>query len=195
MTHEETVLKNHPGYKGEKYVELWAESKGYRWEKASREDNYIRGIDYRVNGIECDVKNSKYIFFAKYNLLRDFFSVRHPFRTETMAENYVLIKDVDEDTTKVIYFGPIQDYLIEHYFKNEMALKNFKRVINNYDFSSFKTHNLKTIDEFSIKLSDFLKKYLKEGIKISFLKQNELNLLRAKDDKNEICYKLIKNDL
>jgi len=188
------VTENFPGIKGEAYVELWAKSNDFSYHKGSIDENYKHGIDCFINKIPCDVKNTKYVFFGKYDLDRDSFSVRHPFRDWTEAENYVLLED-DLNGTKVIYFGSINGYLIENYFIDLHSLEEFKRVINHYDFSSFKDYNLNEVDEFSNKLCNFLSKYIKDSVTFDVLKERELQRLGTKHDKHELCFKLVKKEV
>lgn len=183
------------GVKGEEYISLWAKQNGYTYVKCKQKTNeWLKGVDCFINDVPCDVKNTAYIFFGRYNLDMKKFFVRHPFRPSTIAKNYIWLKD-SLNSTEVVYYGPISDYLINNYFKDESSFNDFKKVINTYDNHSYDEYpTLSSVDDFNDKLCSFLQKYLKDDVLINYPKMKHLYRFENLNNSNELCLKLIKRD-
>jgi hypothetical protein len=135
-----TRVLNEKGYHAEAFIEFIYGLKGFPFRKATYNENLYDGIDgFMGTDLDpTDIKNTDKIFFAKYDLVTNKFSIRHPFRKASKATHYCF---VDVNINKDVYIYKehtlIKTVLLRDWFKDEASLSLFYHILSEYDKKNY----------------------------------------------------------
>lgn len=137
------------GYLGEEFVKFWCTCTNQTYKKELNEDNYKNGIDCYLEGVATDVKNTGKIYLANYV---NKFQIRHPFRENSICENYCIL-DINDARTKfeIVYNGSIKEY-IEDLLNPGFSIENLKLILKKYSGKVFQNFECSTETQFLYKI-------------------------------------------
>ena len=167
---------------GESFVRWWASEYNISFKRGTTDDNLILGIDCYLDNISTDVKNTPFIFLAKYSLDKNKFFSRHPFRAKTECENYCILSINEKDNSfKVKYNGNIKDYLLDKYFKNEASLNDVKTLLNAYEGKSYKELGFVSPDQLMYQIKKAISLCLQPKIYFKYDSESEIRKFKGSE--------------
>ena len=167
---------------GESFVRWWASEYNVSFKRGTTDDNLKLGIDCYLDNIPTDVKNTPFIFLAKYSLDRNIFLTRHPFKNTTKCENYCILS-INEKTNSFIlkYNGSITDYLLDKYFKDETSLNDVKTLLNAYNGKSYKELGFSSPDQLMYQIKKAISNCLQPKIYFKYESESEIRKFKGSE--------------
>lgn len=156
---------------GESFIKWYCvEAANYTYKKSSLDENIYSGVDAYIESIPTDIKNTKSIFFGRVYKKTNKFFVRHPFRTETKAIDY-LILNVEENKFEITYHGNIESYLTTNFFKSQEHYFEFKKHILNFDQKNVLDTYI-SIEQFLYRLKMDIQSFFKDDVIVKYSETN-----------------------
>lgn len=176
----ETVAEKRNSKKGEigeAFIQWYVVYNNMGYKKGTEQENREKGIDCYVENIPTDIKNTDFIFLANIAKSDGKLFTRHPFREGTKSENYIILKNT-ETSFNILYNGPIDEYLLEHYIKDKQSLIEFKKELLNCNSKSYKELGFPSIDIFALRLKQKLCSFIKNDVFIHYsdINSKEVNV-------------------
>lgn len=140
----ENTKQKAKGDAGEAFAEAWAMLNNFSFVKASRSDNIKKGVDHWIDNTPTDSKITNRIYLGNYREQDDKFIVRHPFRTNSEATHYLMIKPNKELNTISFTHEKINENLAKRFLNHVYGKKHLTEILEMFDKKSFKDFNLKS---------------------------------------------------
>ena len=118
---------------GEKFAEFWCKQNGKTFIKSTVKTDKEKGIDYWIDGIATDVKNTDALYLLGYNKSRKQWMVRHPFNNQSQATHYFFVH-VQGNADMCLFKGHIPMLQFYNDVFKEGTFPMLKRFINQYHF-------------------------------------------------------------
>ena len=179
------------GERAENSIAWYCDLKNYKMIVPDADTKKNKGIDVFLNGRATDVKETKKISLGNYrgpNYLRsektkNKFLNRMPFNINCEAIDY-LITEIDPInlTNKIVYHGPILEYLLQNYFIGEAEMLEGYKTLYEFQFKTPEKYGLKNGDELLQLLKNRLSKLIKPNISIEYTSSSILDYYPNTDE-------------
>lgn len=178
LTLEKALMKDNwaIGKDGEDFVQHHCNNNDIAYRKATKEDNYLFGVDCYIDEKPTDVKNTRDLYFLNHKVTDKkgkVFFARHPFHVDNKATHYCFV----HPRAKTFEHVEIQQYLLEHYFIDAKAYAQFVAAV-----TQLHNKHKEEVDHFGEYVSDrqtywqFKKRllpFLQEGVKLLYNEPKE----------------------
>lgn len=170
------------GELGEYLAYSWLYSQKLDPVKVSKKIDIEAGVDlYSLNKegmhVKIDVKNTLDIYFANLDNETGKLLVRHPFRENSRATDFLILQENSDETSitvDVLYFGKIEKYFSETIFKDWTCYKKFTHCIQSLNNSHWSDKAVSK-SQFLFSLKKELLAYVKEEYTIVYSDPNYPN--------------------